>query len=120
MHERIEVQSVEQFHDEIQGLVVRDTEVVEFYRVWRSQARSHFGLTPEPRNGELCGRRIARAQHLRANELDRRRTREHAVGGMIDLAHPPTTEERADLIASHLACFRNLLAQPGDDVRDDD
>ena len=65
---------------------------------------------------ELRGRRIAPANHLGTNQLDRRRPRQHAVGRVVDLAHPATTEELAQLIASHLARLRDLLPQPGDHV----
>ena len=82
----------------------------------RPQARGGFGLAAEARDGQLRGRRIAPAKHLRTNQLDRRRPREHAVRRVVDLAHPATPEELAELIASHLARFRDLLPQPGDDV----
>jgi hypothetical protein len=84
--------------------------------VRRPQAGGGFGLAAETRDGELRGRRIAPTNHLRTNQLDRRRPREHAVGRVVDLPHPATTKELAELIASHLASFRDLLPQPGDDV----
>ena len=107
----LEVQAVEQLHHEVERLVVGHAEVVELHGVRRAQAGRGLGLAPEARDRQLRGRRIARAEHLGPDQLDRRRPREHAVRRPLDLAHPAAPEQLAELVAAHLARLGDLLAE---------
>ena len=111
-HQRVEVHAVEQLHDEVERLVVGDAEIVELHRVRRPQVGRRLRLAPEARDRQLRGRRVARAEHLGTNQLDRRRPRQHAVRRAVDLAHPAAPEQLAELVAAHLARLRDLLAEP--------
>ena len=119
-NQRVEVQSVEQFHDEVERLVVGHAEIVELHRVRRPQVGRRLRLAPEAGDRQLRGRRVAGADRLGTNQLDRRRPGEHAVRRLVDLAHPAAAEQLSKLVAAHLPRLRDLLAERGDDVRDDD
>ncbi len=119
-HQRVEVHAVEQFHHEVERLVVGDAEIIELHRVRRPQVGCRLRLAPEARDRQLRGGRVARADHLGTNQLDRRGPGEHPVRRLVDLAHPAASEQFANLVAAHLSRFRDLVAERGDDVGDDD
>ncbi len=118
-NQRVEVEAVQQFHDEVERLVVGHAEVVELHRVRRSQVGRRLCLAPEAGHRQLRGRWVTSADRLGTNQLDRRRPGEHAVRRLVDFAHPAAAEQLSELIAAHLARLRDLVAERGDDMRDD-
>ena len=119
-HQGLEGHAVEQLHDEIHRLVVGDAEVVELDGVRRAEAGRGLGLAAKALHGKP--RRLATAfpDHFRTNELDRRRAREHAMGGAVHLPHAAAADELPDLVAAHFAGLDHLLPEPADDARDHD
>ena len=108
--------SLQQLHDEVQGLVVRDAEIVELHRVRRSQAGRGLRLPPESLDGKLRGLTVVRADRVAPDQLDGRRPRQHPVGCLVDLAHAPTSQHLAQAIAPHLPLSGNLLPQSREDA----
>ena len=90
-HQRVEIQALQQLHDEIQRLVVRDPKIVELDGVRRPQAGGGFSLAAK-RVTASCAAGAAPAHHLGTNRSDCRRPREHAVRRVVDLSHSATTQ----------------------------
>ena len=82
--------------------------------------RRRFRLPPEARDRTRGHGRVGAAEHLRADQLDGRRPRQHSMRRLVDLAHAAAPQQLAELIAAHLSRLRHLPAERRDDVRDDD
>jgi hypothetical protein len=125
-HQRVEVHAVEQLHGEVEGVWSAVTPKSYSSIVWGERsARDDAGLgcSAEARHGLACAVRAdggAGAERVGANQLDRRRAREHAMRGPVDLTHAAPAEQRAEFVTAHLARPRDLLPEARDDVRDDD
>ena len=86
----------------------------------RPQVRRRLRLPPEARDRTRGHGRVGASEHLRADQLDGRRPRQHSMRGLVDLAHAAAPQQFAELIASHFPRLRHLPAERRDDVRDDD
>ncbi len=124
LHQRLEIEPVEHFHHEIEGLVVRHPEVVYLHAVRRPETGSGLRLSAEPLDGEARGVVPRVTEHLGTDELDRGGTRQHAVRRAVHLAHPSAADQLAQLVAPELARPGHLTPQPrhhtGDHDRDAD
>ena len=118
-HELLQVQSVEQLHDVIEGPARRDAEVVELHRVGRVERGRGLRLPLEPLEKRLGPGAVLDAQHLRPDQLDRGRPGQHVVAGLPDLAHAAVSQLLYQLVAAHPARRLRLRAEgPDHDQRD--
>ena len=107
LDERVHVQAVEQLHDVVERPVGRNAEIVQLDRVRRTQQRRRVRFPLEPLPKRLT---IAR-HHVRADQLDGRRTREHPVLRPPNLPHASATEALDQTIAPQLPGRLHLASE---------
>ena len=118
-HQGLEIHSLQQLHHEVERLVVSDPEVVQLHGVRRAQVGRRLGFRRK-RDIARCAPAGSPLPASRANQLDRRGSRQHAMAGPVDLSHAATPHQLTELVAAHLARPGHLLAERRHHVRDHD
>ncbi len=114
LHQRLEVLTFEQLHHVVEGAVLAHAEIVELDGVRRAQHAGRLRFALEAPDGGLG----VLPQAVRGHQLDGGWARQHLMLAEPDLAHPAGAELLHQLIGAEGARFRELHAQPVDDVRD--
>ncbi len=111
LHQRLQVEPVQQLHHVVEGAVFGDPEVVQLDGMGGPHERRCLGFALEPPQGLLSLLVADGPEHIGPHQLDRGRPRQHAVLGAPHLTHAALTEPLDQPIAPHLAGLPHRCTQ---------
>ena len=119
LDQRLQVAAVEQFHHVVERRLFGDAVVEQTDRVRRLQQRRRLRLALETHSQRGLPGRTGRLEHLRTNQLDRRRPREQAMARPPDLTHSAGTQALLELITAEIEGAFEIHPEAVDQARAD-